>query len=50
MPFQRRLYTVEELAEIFESLGMSLRDVFDEDGAPCTPTDYQQELYVEAGK
>jgi SAM-dependent methyltransferase len=48
VPFQRRLYSVEELAEVFESVGLGLSDVFDEHGAPCTPTDAQQELYVEA--
>jgi len=48
VPFQRRLYSVEELAEIFESVGLRLADVFDEHGAPCVPTDVQQELYVEA--
>ena len=48
VPFQRRLYLVEELAEIFESVGLSLANVFDEDGAPCAPTDVQRELYVEA--
>jgi SAM-dependent methyltransferase len=50
VPFQRRLYTVEELAEIFQSVGLLLADVFDEDGAPCAPTDLQQEIYVEARK
>lgn len=48
VPFQRRLYTVEELAEIFESVGLCLANVFDEHGAPCAPTDSQQEIYVEA--
>jgi len=47
-PFQRRLYSVEELAEVFEAVGLQLADVFDEGGAPCVPTDAQQELYVEA--
>jgi SAM-dependent methyltransferase len=47
-PFQRRLYTVEELAEIFESVGLGLANVFDEHGAPCAPSDVQQEIYVEA--
>jgi SAM-dependent methyltransferase len=47
-PFQRRLYSVEELAEIFESVGLRLADVFDEHGAPCAPTDVQQQIYVEA--
>lgn len=45
---QRRVYSVEELAEIFESVGLLLNNVFDEHGAPCTPSDAQKELYVEA--
>lgn len=45
---QRRLYSVEELAEIFESVGLLLNNVFDENGEPCTPSDAQQEIYVEA--
>lgn len=48
VPFQRRLYTVEELAEIFDSLDMVLSDVFDEHGVRCAPTDAQQEIYVVA--
>jgi SAM-dependent methyltransferase len=48
VPFQRRLYTVEELARVFECVGLALSDVFDEHGARCTPTDVQQELFVEA--
>jgi SAM-dependent methyltransferase len=47
-PFQRRLYSMEELAEIFDSVGLRLADVFDEDGERCAPTDVQQELFVEA--
>lgn len=47
-PFQRRLYTVEELSEVFGSMGLRLTDVFDEQGRPCVPTDAQQEIYVEA--
>jgi SAM-dependent methyltransferase len=47
-PFERRLYTVEELAEIFEEVGLSLVDVYDEDGERCAPTDVQQEIFVEA--
>lgn len=47
-PFERRLYTVEELAEIFERVGLSLADVFDEDGKRCAPSDVQQEIFVEA--
>lgn len=48
IPFQRRLYTVEELAEIFASVGLSLANVFDEEGQPCVPNDEQRELFVEA--
>jgi SAM-dependent methyltransferase len=47
-PFQRRLYSVEELAEIFEAIGLRLVDVFDEHGERCAPTDVQQEIFVEA--
>ena len=47
-PFQRRLYTIEELAEIFAAVGLRLVDVFDERGHPCAPSDVEQELYVEA--
>lgn len=49
VPFQRRLYTIEELAAIFESVGLRLSDVFDEHGKRCAPSDVEQELYVEAG-
>jgi SAM-dependent methyltransferase len=48
IPFQRRLYTVEELAEVFEAVGLRLADVFDERGSPCAPSDAQQQLFVEA--
>lgn len=50
IPFQRRLYTIEELAEVFEQVGLRLTDVFDEHGARCAPDDTQLELYVEARK
>lgn len=46
--FQRRLYTIEELAEVFEAVGLGLTDVYDEHGAPCAPSAVEQELYVEA--
>lgn len=48
--FQRRLYSVEELAKIFESVDLRLVDVFDEEGSCCAPTDVQQELFVEGRK
>lgn len=47
-PFQRRLYTIEELAQIFEKVGLRLADVFDENGRHCAPSDVERELYVEA--
>lgn len=48
VPFRRRIYTVEELAQSFESVGMELVDVFDDDGDPCAPTECQQQVFVEA--
>lgn len=48
VPFRRRIYSVEELAQIFESVGMELVDVFDEAGTPCAPTDRQLQVFVEA--
>lgn len=47
-PFRRRIYSIEELAQIFESVGMELVDVFDADGARCSPDPYLQEIFVEA--
>jgi SAM-dependent methyltransferase len=48
VPFRRRIYSVEELAQSFEAVGMELVDVFDEGGSPCAPTDRQQQIFVEA--
>jgi SAM-dependent methyltransferase len=48
MPFRRRVYSVEELAQGFEAVGMELFDVFDEDGEPCAPNEEQRQLFVEA--
>lgn len=48
VPFQRRVYSIAELFEIFASLDLRVTNVFDEDGRPCKPTDRQLELYVEA--
>jgi len=48
VPFARRVYSIEELARLFESVGMELCDVYDEDGKRCAPTDTQQELFVVA--
>jgi SAM-dependent methyltransferase len=48
LPFARRVYSVEELARLFESVGMELLDVYDERGKRCAPTEDRQELYVVA--
>lgn len=48
IPFQRRVYSVEELARIFESVGMELVDVYDEGGGRCAPTERQQQIFLEA--
>lgn len=48
VPLERRIYSVEELAMTFESVGLLLVNVFDENGDHCTPTDAQKEIYVEA--
>jgi SAM-dependent methyltransferase len=48
VPFRRRIYSVEELAQIFESVGMELVDVFDEDGERCAPSGEQLQIFVEA--
>jgi SAM-dependent methyltransferase len=47
-PFARRVYSVEELARLFESVGMQLVDVYDERGERCAADEDQQELYVVA--
>lgn len=47
-PFARRIYSVEELAEAFESVGMELVDVYDDSGKRCAPTEQHQEIFVEA--
>jgi SAM-dependent methyltransferase len=48
-PFQRRIYSVEELARLFEQVGLNLLDVFDEQGDRCAATLDQRDLYVLAG-
>lgn len=47
-PFARRVYSVEELARLFESVGMQLAEVYDERGERCAAGEDQQELYVVA--
>lgn len=47
-PCQRRLYAIEELADILDEVGLRFADVFDEHGERCVPTERQKELFVEA--
>jgi SAM-dependent methyltransferase len=48
VPFRRRVYSVEELAQGFEAVGMELVDVYGEDGKSCTPNESQRQVFVEA--
>jgi len=48
--FRQRLYTVEELREIYASVGMTLDRVFHGNGRPKEPTDAQFEIFVSATK
>jgi SAM-dependent methyltransferase len=47
IPFRQRLYTVEELAEIYESVGMRLANIFSGSGKPRKPKLNQFEIFVE---
>jgi SAM-dependent methyltransferase len=48
--FRQRLYTVEELREIYASVGMTLERVFHGNGRPKEPTDAQFEIFASAAK
>jgi SAM-dependent methyltransferase len=50
IPFRQRLYSVEELEEIYGSVGMSLANVFRGNGKPRPPKDTQFEVFVEGRK
>jgi SAM-dependent methyltransferase len=50
IPFRQRLYSVDELTEIYESVGMSLANVFRGSGKPRPPKDSQFEVFVAARK
>lgn len=50
IPFRQRLYSVDELREIFESVGMTLANVFRGNGKPRPPKDTQFEIFVEGRK
>lgn len=47
IPFRQRLYTVEELAEIYDSVGMRLANTFSGSGRPRKPKPNQFEIFVE---
>lgn len=48
IPFRQRLYSVEELFELFCAVGMSLEAVLDDTGLPSAPTEEQSEIFVVA--
>lgn len=47
IPFRQRLYSLDELGEIYKSVGMSLVNAFRGNGKPRPPKDSQFELFVE---
>lgn len=47
IPFRQRLYTAEELAEIYASVGMRLANTFAGSGKPRKPKPSQFEIFVE---
>jgi SAM-dependent methyltransferase len=50
IPFRQRLYSVEELTEIYESVGMRLANTFSGSGKPRKPKASQYEIFVEGRK
>lgn len=50
IPFRQRLYTVEELTEIYESAGMRLANTFAGSGKARKPKPSQFEIFVEGRK
>lgn len=48
--FRQRLYTVDELREIYASVGMTLERSFHGNGRPKEPTEAQFEIFVSAVK
>ena len=48
--FRQRLYTVDELREIYASVGMTLERSFHGNGRPKEPTEAQFEIFVSATK
>jgi SAM-dependent methyltransferase len=50
IPYSSRLYLVEELEQIYASLGMTLTNTFRGSGKPGRPRDNQYEIFWEATK
>jgi|HubBroStandDraft_4_1064222.scaffolds.fasta_scaffold92635_3 SAM-dependent methyltransferase len=50
IPFRKRLYSVEELTDIYASVGMTLTNVFRGNGKAGRPRNTQYEIFVEARK
>ena len=50
IPFRQRLYSVEELTDLYDSVGMRLANVFRGSGKPRMPRDNQYEIFVEGRK
>lgn len=50
IPFRQRLYSVEEIEGLYESVGMALANVFRGNGKPRPPKDTQFEFFVAGRK
>ncbi|HKB52263.1 MAG TPA: class I SAM-dependent methyltransferase [Solirubrobacterales bacterium] len=50
IPFRQRLYSAEELINIYASVGMRLANTFAGSGKPRKPKDSQYEIFVEGRK
>jgi hypothetical protein len=50
VPFRKRLYSIEELTDIYASVGMSITNVFRGSGQRGRPKETQYEIFVEALK
>jgi SAM-dependent methyltransferase len=50
IPFRKRLYSVDELREIYTSVGMELHETYRGNGRPGRPRNTQYEVFIEARK
>jgi SAM-dependent methyltransferase len=50
IPFRKRLYSVDELREIYASVGMALTETFRGNGKAGRPRNTQYEVFIEARK